>query len=201
PYALDSVIVNPAGEQAKKEGGNSIASIRVDCLVATRPITNMNDLLVAKVAGVQVLPSPLTGGGSRVRIRGTTSLSLSNEPVYILDGIRIESAVASSSIGIGGTLPSRVNDISPEDIESIDVVRGPSASTLYGTDAANGVIVISTKRGKPGPAQWSLYTQGGIIKDYNNRPTAYRSWRTLPTTSSLAHGVQWYMSETDRQIT
>ncbi len=106
PYSLDAVIVNPAGEQAKKEVGNSIASIRVDSLVATRPITNMNDLLVAKVAGVQVLPSPLTGGGSRVRIRGTTSLSLSNEPVYILDGIRIESAAGSSSIGIGGTLPA-----------------------------------------------------------------------------------------------
>jgi len=201
PYSLDAVVVNPTGEQAKKEVGNSIASIRVDSLVATRPITNMNDLLVAKVAGVQVLPSPLTGGGSRVRIRGTTSLSLSNEPVYLLDGIRIESAVGSSSIGIGGTLPSRVNDITPEDIESIDVVRGPSASTLYGTDAANGVIVISTKRGKPGPAQWSLYTEGGVIKDYNTWPTAYRGWRTLPTASTPANGVQCILTQTARPLT
>src|SRR5438477_2203498 len=199
-YSLDAVVITSTGEQAKKEVGNSIASIRADSLVATRPITNMNDLLVAKVAGVQVLPSPLTGGGSRVRIRGTTSLSLSNEPVYILDGIRIESAVGSSSIGIGGTLPSRVNDISPEDIESIDVVRGPSASTLYGTDAANGVIVISTKRGKPGPAQWSLYTQGGVINDHNTWPTAYRGWRTLPTPSTPANGVQCILTQTARPL-
>jgi len=172
--------------------------------VATRPITNMNDLLVAKVAGVQVLPSPLTGGGSRVRIRGTTSLSLSNEPVYILDGIRMESAVGSSSIGIGGTLPSRINDISPDEIASIDVVRGPSASTLYGTDAANGVIVISTKRGRPGPAQWSLYSEGGIIKDYNTWPTAYRGWKHSATDTSSAansrptNGVQCFLTQTAR---
>ena len=198
PYSLDAVVVTSTGEQAKKEVGNSIASIRADSLVATRPVTNMNDLLVAKVAGVQVLPSPLTGGGSRVRVRGTTSLSLSNEPVYVIDGVRMESAVGSSSIGIGGTVPSRINDISPDEIESIDVVRGPSASTLYGTDAANGVIVMSTKRGKPGPARWSVYTQGGVIKDNNTWPTAYRGWRTLPTASTPANGVQCILTQTAR---
>ena len=200
PFSLDEVVVTSTGEQAKKEVGNAIASIRADSLVLTRPVTNMNDLLVAKVAGVEVLPSPLTGGGSRVRIRGTTSLSLSNEPVYIIDGIRMESAVGSSSIGIGGTIPSRVNDISPDEIESIDVVRGPSASTLYGTDAANGVIVITTKRGKPGPARWSLYTEGGLIKDNNTWPTAYRGWRTLPTASTPTNGVQCILTQTARPV-
>ena len=63
PYSLEEVVVTTTGDQAKKEVGNAITSIRADSLVATRPITNMNDLLVAKVAGVQVLPSPLTGGG------------------------------------------------------------------------------------------------------------------------------------------
>ncbi|HXI64540.1 MAG TPA: SusC/RagA family TonB-linked outer membrane protein [Gemmatimonadales bacterium] len=204
PYSLEEVVVTSTGDQAKKEVGNAITTIRADSLVATRPITNMNDLLVAKVAGVQLLPSPLTGGGGRVRIRGTTSLSLSNEPVYIIDGIRMESAVGSSSIGIGGTIPSRVNDINPEEIESFEVVRGPSASTLYGTDAANGVIVIKTKRGRPGPAQWSFYTEGGIIKDYNTWPTAYRGWRTGATgsTNSLpTNGVQCILTQTARAPT
>jgi TonB-linked SusC/RagA family outer membrane protein len=207
PYSLDEVVVTSTGEQAKKEVGNAIASIRADSLVATRAITNMNDLLVAKVPGVQVLPSPLTGGGSRVRIRGTTSLSLSNEPVYIIDGIRMESAVASSSIGIGGTIPSRVNDINPDEIESFDVVRGPSASTLYGTDAANGVIVITTKRGKPGPARWSVYSEGGIIKDNNTWPTAYRGWKHSATDTSSAansrptNGVQCILTQTARPAT
>src|SRR5207244_5827503 len=189
------------GDQAKKEVGNAITSIRADSLGAARPMTNLNDLLVAKVAGVQVLPSPLTGGGGRVRIRGTTSLSLSNEPVYIIDGIRMESAVGSSSIGIGGTLPSSVNDINPDEIESFEVVRGPSASTLYGTDAANGVIVIKTKRGRPGPARWSVYTEAGIIKDYNTWPTAYRGWRTgatASTNSTPTNGVQCILTQTVR---
>ncbi len=201
PYSLEEVVVTSTGDQAKKEVGNAITTIRADSLVRTRPITNMNDLLVAKVAGVQVLPSPLTGGGARVRIRGTTSLSLSNEPVYIIDGIRMESAVGSSSIGIGGTLPSRVNDINPDEIESLEVVRGPSASTLYGTDAANGVIVIKTKHGDPGPARWSLHTEAGIINDHNTWPTAYRGWRTgtTPPTNSLpTNGVQCILTNTVR---
>lgn len=201
PYSLEEVVVTSTGEQAKKEVGNAITSIRADNLVQTRPITNLSELLGARVAGVQVLTSPLTGGGSRVRIRGTTSLSLSNEPVYVVDGIRIESAVGSSSIGIGGTLPSRVNDIDPNEIESYEVVRGPSASTLYGTDAANGVIVITTKHGRPGPARWSLYAGGGLVKDYNTWPNAYRGWRTGTTgstTSTATNGVQCILTQTAR---
>src|SRR6266566_3422499 len=63
-----------------------------------------------------------------------------------------------------------------------------------------GVIVISTKRGKPGPARWSLYTEGGIIKDYNTWPTAYRGWRTLPTASTPANGVQCILTQTARPL-
>ena len=204
PYSLEEVVVTSTGEQARKEVGNAITSIRADNLVQTRPVTNLSELLGARVAGVQVLTSPLTGGGSRVRIRGTTSLSLSNEPVYVVDGIRIESAVGSSSIGIGGTLPSRVNDIDPNEIESYEVVRGPSASTLYGTDAANGVIVITTKHGRPGPARWSLYAGGGIAKDYNTWPNAYRGWRSSATDTTTVHnsrptnGTQCILTQTAR---
>ena len=148
PYSLDEVVVTATGEQTKREVGNVVNTIRADSLVATRPIANMNDLLAAKAPGVEVLEGNLTGAGARVRIRGTSSLSLNNEPLYIIDGVRMTSANNSSSIGIGGTNPSRVNDINAEEIESFDVVKGPSAATLYGTDAANGVIVIKTKQGR-----------------------------------------------------
>ena len=77
-----------------------------------------------------------------------------------------------------------MNDLNPEDIESIDVMRGPSASTLYGTDAANGVIVIKTKRGKAGRAVWNAYIEQGVIKDRNDYPTAYRGWRTGTTATT-----------------
>ncbi len=178
PFSLDEVIVTATGDLAKREVGNSVTTVDVAPLVATTPIANMNDLLVAKAPGVQVLPGNLTGAGARVRIRGNSSLSLSNNPIYVVDGIRVVSDINSSSIGIGGTSPSRINDLNPEDIESIDVVRGPSASTLYGTDAANGVIVIKTKHGKAGRPVWNAYAEQGAIRDNNNYPFSYRAWTT-----------------------
>ncbi|HEY9384114.1 MAG TPA: SusC/RagA family TonB-linked outer membrane protein [Gemmatimonadales bacterium] len=176
PYSLDEVVVTATGDQAKREVGNSVSTVDVADLVKTSSITNMNDLLVGKAPGVQVLPGSLTGAGARVRIRGASSLSLSNEPIYVVDGIRVTSAVNSAAISIGGTNPSRVNDLNPEDIESIDVVKGPSASTLYGTDAANGVIVIKTKRGRAGKPVWSASMEQGGVFDRNKYPLNYRAW-------------------------
>src|SRR6185503_9136724 len=108
--------------------------------------------------------------------------------IYIIDGVRMVSDVNSSSIGIGGSAPSRVNDLNPEDIESIDVVHGPSASTLYGTDAANGVIVIRTKKGKAGKAVWNAYAEQGYIRDENTYPLNWRAWCTRPATGSSGCG-------------
>ena len=193
PYSLDEVVVTATGDQAKREVGNSVSTVDVAELVKTSSISNMNDLLVAKAPGVSVLPGSLTGAGARVRIRGASSLSLSNEPIYVLDGIRVTSAINSSAIGIGGTNPSRVNDLNPEDIESIDIVKGPSASALYGTDAANGVIVIKTKRGKAGKPVWSASIEQGGVYDRNKYPLNYRAWTpgatTANTTQCLLSGV------------
>jgi len=195
PYSLDEIVVTATGDQAKREVGNVINTIHADSLVATRPIANMNDLLSAKAPGVEVLAGNLTGAGSRVRIRGTNSLSLNNEPLYIIDGIRMTADNNSSSIGIGGTNPSRINDINPEEIESIDVVKGPSAAALYGTAASTGVIIIKTKRGRPGPAQWTAYAEQGLITDQNTYPDAYRGWRTTPTASTPTNGVQCFLTQ------
>src|SRR5437879_5945832 len=184
PYTLDAVVSTASGDQTRKESPNAISTIGADKLVETRPITNMNDLLVAKAPGVDVLPGNITGAGARVRIRGTSSLSLNNEPIYVIDGVRMESANNSSSIGIGGTNPSRVNDIVPNEIESYDVVKGPAASTLYGTAATNGVVVIKTKRGTPGPARFTAFAETGVMKDDNTYPTAYRGWMPNPRTTA-----------------
>src|SRR2546425_6512312 len=82
PYTLDAVVSTVSGDQTRKETPNAISTIGADKLVQTRPITSMNDLLVAKAPGVDVLPGNITGAGARVRIRGTGSLSLNNEPIY-----------------------------------------------------------------------------------------------------------------------
>ena len=193
-FSLDEVVVTATGDQTKKEVGNSVARIDAVKQVEQGATQTFTDLLNAHAAGVQVLPGNQTGSPSRVRIRGTNSLSLSNEPVYVVDGVRINSANRSSSVcNVGCAPPSRVNDLNPDEIESLDVIKGPSATALYGTDAANGVVVIKTKRGKPGPARWSLYAEHGIIKDYNDYPIAYRGWRTTPTPSAATNTRQCFL--------
>jgi TonB-linked SusC/RagA family outer membrane protein len=195
---LAPVVTTATGEQRKLEVGNQIANINAADIVETRPVANMSDLLTGRAPGIQVLPGNMTGTGARVRIRGTNSLSLTNDPIYIIDGMRMEASSGSSSIGIGGSIPTRVGDLNPEEIETIEVVKGPSAATLYGTDAANGVIVIRTKRGRPGPARWSMYVEQGLIKDLNDYPIAYRGWRTGTTTttnSTPSNAVQCFLTQ------
>ena len=121
PYSLDEVVVTATGEQTKREVGNVINTIRADSLVATRPIANMNDLLGAKAPGVEVLAGNLTGAGARVRIRGTNSLSLNNEPLY--------------SPGIGLTDPGSTKTASDSTVTALgtqfDVMRQNSQTSLY----------------------------------------------------------------------
>ncbi len=170
---LQEVVTTATGEQRRVELGNSIAQIDASDLAATAPITNMQDLINSRTPGVTVTSGSQTGGGARVRIRGTGSLSLSNDPIYIIDGVRMTSNAGSISLFTGGASPSRVGDLNPDEIEDIEIVKGPSAATLYGTDAANGVIVITTKKGRAGAPQWSTYAEGGILDDMHTYPTAY----------------------------
>ena len=177
---LNPVVTTATGEQRRVEVANAISNIDAAKAVETRPVASIGDLLTARAPGVQVLPNNSTGTGSRVRIRGTSSLSLSNDPIYVIDGVRMQSSSDNTTIGVGGSTPSRVGDINPEEIESIEVVKGPSAATLYGTDAANGVIVIKTKRGVAGRPQWTFYTEQALIKDQNEWPTNYAGMGVLP---------------------
>ena len=172
--SLTPVVTTATGEARRVEQGNAIAAVDAARLVETSPVTSVGDLLTARAPGVNVLPSNITGTAPRVRIRGTSSLSLTNNPIYVIDGVRMTST--NIDAGTGGATVSRVSDINPEEIESIEVVKGPSAATLYGTAAANGVIVINTKKGRAGAARWTAYGEGGLIQQRNNFPTAYSGW-------------------------
>jgi TonB-linked SusC/RagA family outer membrane protein len=180
---LQEVVTTATGETRRVELGNSIPSIDVAQLTQQAPIANMTDLLTARTAGVQVVGSSLTGAGAKIRIRGASSLNLANDPIYVIDGVRMTSNPGSVFFGTGGTSPSRVGDINPEEIENIEVVKGPSAATLYGTDAANGVIVITTKRGRAGNARWTFYGEGGLVQDRNTYPTNYTLLGRTPSTT------------------
>ncbi len=184
PVSLNAVVSTATGMQRRLEVGNAIAQVDAASLVASQPITNVGDLLNGRAAGVTVFGGMQPGAGIRIRIRGQSSLSLTNEPIFIIDGIRVEGATGSSTVGVGGTTPSRLGDLNPEEIETIEIVRGPSAATLYGTDAANGVVVITTKKGVAGRPQWTYYTEQTAVSDRNQYPTAYTGWRTGTTAAT-----------------
>src|SRR2546425_8460203 len=93
------------------------------------------------------------GAGSRVLHRGATSLFVSNAPPLYVDGVREEQSQNSYGLGVGGQVPSRFDDLEVADIAAVDVLRGPAATALYGADAANGVVLVTTRRGTPGPAR------------------------------------------------
>jgi len=172
---LQEIVTTATGEQRKVELGNTIATLGdVSKRVETSPITNIQDLLVAKAPGVNILPGNMTGTAGQIHIRGVNSLSLNNNPIWVVDGVRFNSS--SFNPGIGGTSTTFLNGLNPEEIEDIEIVKGPSAATLYGTDAANGVIVVTTKKGRAGNARWTWYGEGGLVEDKNKYPTAYAEW-------------------------
>ena len=173
---LEEVIITATGARKRVEMGNSIAKLDVSDDVKERPINNVFDILQGQAAGVSIgMSGGAVGMGSRIRIRGSNSASLSNEPVIYVDGVLINNESNSISFETGGQAPSRLDDINPEDIESIEVVKGPSAATLYGSIAANGVILITTKKGKAGKPRWSAFLESGLVKDVVTYPENYQA--------------------------
>jgi TonB-linked SusC/RagA family outer membrane protein len=141
--ALEEVVVVGYGTQRKIETTGSIASVKAADLVQT-PVANVAQGLQSRIAGVQINQNTGSPGGNvSVRIRGTNSINGSSEPLYVVDGIQI-----SNGGGINDVSP--LSTINPNDIESVEVLKDASASAIYGARAANGVILITTKRGKSG---------------------------------------------------
>ena len=173
PFQLEDIVTTETGQQATRELGNSVPKIDADQLVKTAPTTNLSQVLNGRIAGVDVLQSNGTSGtGARIRIRGISSVSLSNDPLLYIDGIRV-AADAPAGVFVGGGTVSKLNDLNPEEIESIEVVKGPSAATLYGTQAANGVIRVTTKRGRAGAPLWNTWFEAGVLKDNTDFPANY----------------------------
>jgi TonB-linked SusC/RagA family outer membrane protein len=147
------VVTGTAGVAEKRAIGNAVSTVKVSDVVATQPVRNVQDLLTGRAAGVAVVASSgQVGTGARIRVRGASSLSLGNDPLIYVDGVRVDNAQATGPTvqAFGSASVSRFNDFNPNDIESIEVIKGPAAATLYGTEASNGVVQIITKKGAAG---------------------------------------------------
>jgi TonB-linked SusC/RagA family outer membrane protein len=178
---LQELVTTATGEQRKVELGNTVSTLGdVSARVATGTATSIPDMLVAKAPGVVVLPGSQTGTAGTIRIRGVSSLSLGNAPIWVVDGVRFNAGSVGLANGTSGQATSMLNGLDPETIEDIEIVKGPSAATLYGTDAANGVIVVTTKKGRAGAARWTWFGEGGLVQDRNHYLDTYAIWGHTP---------------------
>jgi TonB-linked SusC/RagA family outer membrane protein len=197
--ALDQIVVTALGQTTTQRAlGTSQQTVR-GAEIAETQRENFVNALQGRVAGVEVTSSSgVPGASSQITIRGVSSISSSNQPLMIVDGLPIDNKTTNTSQGTGGgfvtdfgnrqvDFSSRTADISPEDIESLVVLKGPEAAALYGIDAANGAIVITTKRGRTG--------RGGI--EYSNSfrietPRGQPEIQRVYSSSSTAGGTYTY---------
>jgi TonB-linked SusC/RagA family outer membrane protein len=155
--SLNEVVVVGYGTQTRQDLSTSVASVGGAAL-ARQPVAGFDQALQGQAAGVQVTaPTGAPGAGINVRVRGNASLSLNGSPLYVIDGVPVlPDYSASQELSVGNQRLNPLNTINPNDIESIDVLKDGAAAAIYGVRAANGVVVITTKRGKVGQAQVGL---------------------------------------------
>lgn len=186
--ALDEVVVTGLATSIKRSNSaNAVASITAEELVGTTPPATLENALYGKFAGANVSAnSGAPGGGLSVKLRGATSIQGNTQPLYIIDGVYIDNSSIAAGLNVvsaaaaGGSAsnqdnPSnRIADINPDDIANIEILKGASAAAIYGSRAAAGVVIITTKKGKVGETKyrfsqstgWSEVTKLLGLRDY-----------------------------------
>jgi TonB-linked SusC/RagA family outer membrane protein len=179
---LEQIIVTgTAGPTQERAIGNSVAKINAADVAATAPVSDVQDILNGRAPGVVVMPGTgMVGSGAKIRVRGNTTFSLTEDPLVYVDGIRVDNETGTGLTvqAFGSGVVSRSNDFNPDEIESIEILKGPSAATLYGTEAARGVINIITKKGAANGTRYTFTVKQGAnwFMDPEHRvPTNY--WR------------------------
>ena len=192
---LQEVVTTATGQQRKIELGNAIGTFGdVGKHVEEQPIMGVQDLLVAKAPGVTVLPGSVVGAAPTIRVRGVSSIGLSNAPIWVVDGVRY--LVDQSDASAGLTQISLINNLSPEEIQDIEIVRGPAAATLYGTNAANGVVIVTTKKGRAGTTRWNVSAETRTLDDRNPYQAQYANWGHSPAAPDKNIRCQLYVMQT-----
>lgn len=191
PLSLEQVVVTASGESRKREVGAAVSTIDATTLQEKAGSKNIGQLLEGNATGVTVTQSTgSVGTATNIRVRGNTSINLSNMPLVYVDGARVNTN--ARSLGVGGAASDRFLDISPDEIESIEIVKGPAAATLYGTEAAAGVVRITTKRGSASRAQTTVVLDGGQRWDDNHYPD--RAWNAFVNLGAGYKDTTYYIN-------
>ena len=173
------VVTGQATYVARRNLANDIATVGAEDLSRTQSPT-LENALQGKVAGTVITSnSGAPGGGLQVQMRGVTSIFGNSQPLYVVDGVPVSNTTIESGLnavsGAGAGMNAgnqdngvnRIADLNPDDIQSIEILKGPSAAAIYGSSAANGVIVITTKRGEPGKTKFSFTQRLGTYTQAN----------------------------------
>lgn len=170
---MEELVVTETGLRRRREVGHAVTTLDVSHEAEMSQPQNVQGLIQSRASSVTIQKSSGSVGTSQnFKIRGITSLSFSNRPLVYVDGARISTATPGS--GQQGQSYSLLNNLDPNDIASIEVIKGPAAATLYGTEAAAGVIRITTKRGQTGRASYNFNAQYG--QNWNSTDWLPRVW-------------------------
>lgn len=209
---LQDLVTTATGIRRRYELGNAITTVNADSIAKTQPVHSLTDLLVTRVPGLTATQtSGAPGDPTRLRLRGLNSLTRSNDPIFIVDGIRVYAdqsdiaragnlAVTNPFDGrpitgrpnVGESVQDKVatrsplDQIDPNSIEKVEIFHGPSAATLYGADAANGVIVVTTRRGQEGATRWNFGSDFGYTYQPGKYPESYLRFGHDVMTGQLA---------------
>ena len=175
---LEGVVVTALGQtREKSQLGTAVQQVSSEQLNTTHDPNIMNQL-AGKVSGVTITGAGTQGGSVNVRIRGFTSIAGNNSPLYVVDGVPISNADRGGDPSGGGLYSSKdfgsaISDINPEDVANISVLKGPNAAALYGSRAANGVVLITTKKGSKGTSSTTItasntWDRPSILPSYQN---------------------------------
>ena len=198
---LEGVTVTGAATTIdRRNATTAVASVNTDELNKV-PARSIENQLSGKILGARVFENNgAPGGGAQIQIRGATSIIGQGDPLYVIDGVIVSNASipnATNSIsraggGIGGGQDNQVNrlaDINPADIESVEVLKSAAASAIYGSRATNGVVVITTKRGRSGAPSWNITQRVGTAALY--RKIGFRQWDTISDLVPASDSTLW----------
>lgn len=165
PLQLGEMVITGAGTATTREKLGTVINTVDSAAISHSNESNIVNALAAKAPNVQIVSSSgAPGSSSYIRIRGIKSLSGTAQPLFVVDGVPIDNSTSINGSNLSGAnAPNRASDIDPADVESIDILKGAAAAAIYGARAADGVILITTKRGHPGQTRYSLRT--GLTND------------------------------------
>ena len=161
---LNEIVVVGYGMVRKRDLTGSVVSIG-SAELKEQPVSSFNQALQGRVSGVQVTNSSnAPGGGITIRVRGGNSISASNDPLYVIDGFPVTNPDPASGASNSSSFPNPLASINPNDIESIEILKDASATAIYGSRGANGVVLVTTKRGKEGQVSIDFDAYYGVQK-------------------------------------